>query len=226
MRRIIVAVFTSLDGIMQAPGGPEEDPTGGFEFGGWTFAYDDDAVGASLGELLSEPYDLLLGRRTYDIFSAYWPYQPTDPAASGYSEGDAAIAEGFNAARKYVLTHRPDTLRWQNSEALGPDPVARLRELKAADGPLLLVQGSSELIHLLLAHDLVDQLNLLIYPVVLGHGKRVFADRPTQLKLVGSQIGSAGIISARYQPDGAVKTGSFAAVEPSAEEIERRTSLR
>jgi len=208
MRQIIVAVFTSLDGIMQAPGGDGEDTDGGFRYGGWTFAYNDDAVGASLGELFKAPYDLLLGRRTYDIFAGYWPNQPTDPSQPGYSEGDAGIAIGFNAARKYVLTHRPDSLKWENSEGLGTDPVARLRELKASDGPMLLVQGSSELIHLIIENDLVDQLNLLIYPVVLGTGKRVFADTPTQLKLIGSQVGSAGVISARYVRDGEIKVGT------------------
>lgn len=210
MRRIIVAVFTSLDGVMQAPGGPEEDRAGGFRFGGWTFAYQDDAVSASLGELFTAPYDLLLGRRTYDIFASYWPRFPTAPSAPDYDAGDAAIAKGFNAARKYVLTHRGDDLGWQNSEGLGADPVARLRQLRASDGPMLLVQGSSELIHLLAANDLIDRLQLLIYPVVLGSGKRVFADHPAQLKLVGSQVGSAGVISARYEPDGAVRTGTFA----------------
>ncbi|TJX01203.1 MAG: dihydrofolate reductase, partial [Mesorhizobium sp.] len=144
MRKITTATFVSLDGVMQAPGGPEEDPVGGFEFGGWTFHYWDDVGGAFIGETFAKPFALLLGRKTYDIFAAHWPYQKDDP-----------IADRFNAVTKYVATHQPDTLSWQNSQSLGDDVVATLRQLKQEDGPDLLIQGSSELIQTLLANDLI-----------------------------------------------------------------------
>jgi dihydrofolate reductase len=213
---------------MQAPGGPEEDPTGGFEFGGWLAGLADNGIDASLGETFSQPYDLLLGRRTYDIFAAYWPFIPTDPAAPGYEEGMAGIASAFNRVTKYVATHRPDSLGWENSQWLGKDPVAALREFKQGDGPVLLMQGSSELIHTLLAHDLIDELRLIVAPLILGKGKRLFDESalPRSLKLVRSGTTERGTLLVNYERGGAVKVGTFGADTPSAAEVERRRELR
>lgn len=204
MRRLIVGTFLSLDGVMQAPGGPDEDTSGGFRFGGWIVPYSDEATGEVLEGWLSQPYDLLLGRRTYDIFAAYWPHQRSD-------HPDHGIAETFNRVTKYVATHRPESLEWHNSEWLGEDIVARLRALKAGDGPDLLVQGSSELVHQLLAHGLVDEFHLMVFPVLLGRGKRLFdgGTLPSALKLVRSRISDSGVVMATYVPDGEVRTGSF-----------------
>jgi dihydrofolate reductase len=212
MSKIIAAKFVSLDGVMQAPGGPEEDPAGGFRFGGWTFHYWDDVM----GETFSKPFALLLGRNTYDIFAAHWPHQKSDP-----------IADSFNAVTKYVATHRPDTLSWQNSRALGTDVVASLRRLKQEDGPDLLIQGSSELIQTLLANDLIDEISLLIFPLVLGKGKRLFGDgtMPAAFRLTRSQASTTGVIMATYERSGEIRTGSFAPEKLSDAEIERRKNL-
>jgi dihydrofolate reductase len=217
MRKIIAATFVSLDGVMQAPGGPQEDPAGGFKFGGWTFHYWDDAMGAFMGETFSKPYALLLGRKTYDIFAAHWPHQKDDP-----------IAESFNAVTKYVATHRPDSLSWHNSQSLGPDAVATLRKLKTEDGPDLLLQGSSDLIQTLLAHDLIDEISLLIFPLVLGKGKRLFGEgtMPAAFKLTRSQASSTGVIMASYERSGEIKVGSFAPEKLSEAEVERRKDLK
>ncbi|PTE06938.1 dihydrofolate reductase family protein [Mesorhizobium helmanticense] len=217
MRKIIASTFVSLDGVMQAPGGPEEDPVGGFEFGGWTFHYWDEVMGAAMDETFSKPFALLLGRRTYDIFAAYWPYQK-----------NGLIADSFNAATKYVATHRPGTLTWQNSQSLGDDVVATLRQLKQEAGPDLLIQGSSELIQTLLANGLIDEITLLIFPLVLGKGKRLFDDNalPAAFQLTKSLASSTGVIMARYERGGKIKTGSFATEEPSEAEIERRKNWK
>ncbi|CCV15702.1 dihydrofolate reductase family protein [Mesorhizobium sp. STM 4661] len=217
MRKIIAATFVSLDGVMQAPGGPEEDPVGGFEFGGWTFHYWDDVMGAAMDETFSKPFALLLGRRTYDIFAAYWPYQKS-----------GLIADSFNAVTKYVATHRPDSLTWRNSQSLGDDVVATLRQLKQEDGPDLLIQGSSELIQTLLANGLIDEISLLIFPLVLGKGKRLFGDDalPAAFKLTKSQASSTGVIMASYERGGEIKTGSFATEEPSEAEMKRRKNWK
>lgn len=212
MRKIVTMAFVSLDGVMQAPGGPEEDPSGGFEHGGWTAPLFDEVAGAAVDDVFSQPFDLLLGRKTYDIFAGHWPLVPLDPAARGYDEGNAQIARLFNGVTKYVATHRPDSLRWQNSEALGGDVVARLRELKRGDGPPLLTQGSSELIQTLLAHDLIDELRLLIFPLSLGRGKRLFGEgaKPAGFKLEKAIASPNGIVIARHVRAGDVATGSFA----------------
>jgi dihydrofolate reductase len=216
MRKIIAATFVSLDGVMQAPGGPEEDPTGGFDFGGWTFHYFDEVAGAAMDELFSKPFALLLGRRTYDIFAAYWPYQK-DP-----------IADAFNPATKYVATHRPDTLAWQNTQSLGPDIVATLRRLKQEDGPDLLIQGSGNLIQTLLAKGLIDEIRLMIFPLLLGKGKRLFGDgaMPAAFKLTRSNASTTGVIMATYERSGDIRTGSFAQDQPSEAEIERRKNWK
>jgi len=216
MRKIIAATFVSLDGVMQAPGGPEEDPVGGFKFGGWTFHYFDEVGGAAMDELFSKPFALLLGRRTYDIFNAYWPYQK-DP-----------IADAFNPATKYVATHRPDTLTWQNTQWLGEDIVAALRRLSKQDGPDLLIQGSADLIQTLLANGLIDEIRLMIFPLLLGKGKRLFGDdaMPAAFKLVKSQTSSTGIIIATYERSGEIEVGSFVTGEPSVAELERRRNWK
>ena len=218
MRRIVVATFTSLDGVMQAPGGPQEDPTGGFTLGGWTAPYFDEALGASLGQIFGRPFDLLLGRKTYDIFAAYWPYvaDPNDP-----------FAAVFNRVTKYVASRSRPKLGWHNSQLLGDDSVASLKKLKGQDGPGLLVQGSSDLLQTLWREGLVDELSVLIFPVVLGKGKRLFGNgaSPARLKLLKSQSFPTGVIVANYQPDGAVKTGDFQLAEPTEAELERRRKL-
>ena len=218
MRPIIAATFVSLDGVMQAPGGPAEDPTGGFAFGGWTAPHFDPALGAALGEIFGRPFDLLLGRKTYDIFAAHWPHvsDPNDP-----------IAGLFNTITKYVASRAKPNLTWKNSQWLGEDAVASLKRLKSEDGPDLLVQGSSDFLQTLWRSGLVDEFSVLTFPVVLGKGKRLFGDgaTPGGLKLVKSQSYPTGVIVANYKPEGAVKIGNFQLAEPSEAEMERRRKL-
>ena len=217
MRRITGAAFVSLDGVIQAPGGPTEDPTGGFAHGGWVFGQPDEVIGSVMGDIFAPPYELLLGRRTYDIFSAFWPY----------AEGDqASMGEALTAAAKHVVTRSDSPLDWANSHRLaGIDAVAAL---KATDGPDLLIQGSSTLYPQLLAAGLIDRLILMIYPVVLGSGKRLFGDGTAAgaLRLVDHKVGDAGVIVARYEPAGEVKTGTPPDLhEPSAAEGERQRRM-
>jgi dihydrofolate reductase len=224
MRKIISSTFISLDGVMQAPGGPREDPTRGFKHGGWIAPYADDAIGAALTELFSTPFELLLGRKTYDIFAAYWPYMQAEP-------GDtltAQITETFNRVTKHVATHSPAPLAWQNSRWLGGDVVSSLQKLKREEGPVLLVQGSSELFQTLLAHDLVDEIRLLIFPIVLGGGKHLFGAGalPAAFKLTQSAVSTTGVLMVRYERAGDVKTGLLGPDTPSAAELERRRNLR
>lgn len=202
MRKIIAATFVSLDGVMQAPGGPDEDTNSGFSLGGWTFPYFDEALGASMDALFTDPFDLVLGRKTYDIFAAHWPRAPADDP----------IASVFNKVTKYVATRSAKPLTWNNSQSLGDDVVATLTGLKAGEGPYLLIQGSSDLIQTLLANNLIDEYRVMIFPVVLGEGKRLFGDGaiPGALKLTESKSYPTGVITATYVPDGTVKTGSFA----------------
>jgi dihydrofolate reductase len=228
MRKITTGAFVSLDGVMQAPGGPEEDPTGGFEHGGWVAPLWDDTIGAAMDETFATQLDLLLGRRTYDIFAAHWPYVQFDPAASDLDRLNADIARMFNRITKYVATHSPDTLTWRNSQWLGGDVVAALRELKKTDGPALLTQGSTELIQTLLATDLIDELRLLIFPLVLGKGKRLFGAGavPAAWRLTKSTTSPNGVLIARYERAGAVTTGSFAMDQPTEAELARRERTR
>ncbi len=218
MRRIVASVFTSLDGVMQAPGGPQEDPTGGFGFGGWVAPYFDAELGGAMGEIFAQPFDLLLGRKTYDIFAAHWPYV-TDPADP--------IAGLFNSATKYVASRGAPKLAWANSKLLGADTVGALKKLKSENGPDLLVQGSADFLQTLWSQNLVDEFCLLTFPLLLGKGKKVFGGSaaPTALKLVKSKTYSTGVIVANYVPDGAVRTGDFGQPEPSAAELERRRNL-
>jgi dihydrofolate reductase len=227
MRKIIASAFISLDGVMQAPGGPEEDPTGGFRHGGWSAALWDQGTQAAMAEFFAEPVDLLLGRFTYDIFAAHWPYVETDPSAGSFEQLNADIAQLFNRMTKYVATHRPDTLTWQNTEWLGEDVVAKVRELQACEGPTLLVQGSSVLLQTLQAADLLDEIRLLIYPLVLGRGKRFFGEGtlPAAYRLTSSTTSPNGVLLTRYERAGEVQTGSFAMETPTAAEVERRAKL-
>ena len=215
MRKVIAAAFVSLDGVMQAPGGPEEDPTHGFQHGGWTFHYWDDVMGQAMGESFSMPYDLLLGRKTYEIFAAHWPFLEGDP-----------VADSFNRVTKYVATRSGEPLTWKNSVALR-DAAKDVAKLKQQDGPALLTQGSSDLLQTLLKHDLIDEFRLLTFPVVLGSGKRLFGEgaMPGALKLVDSKVSTTGVTISRYERAGAFKTGSFQLAEPSPAEIKRRERM-
>ncbi|HVV26280.1 MAG TPA: dihydrofolate reductase family protein [Candidatus Saccharimonadales bacterium] len=201
MRKIVVLSFISLDGVMQAPGGPDEDTSGGFKYGGWTVPYSDEASGQLMGEQMSMPFDLLLGRKTYDIFAGYWPKQ--DPAGR--------VANPFNKATKYVVSNGQPKLTWEKSVLIDGDVATKLKELKQQDGPLLQVHGSGQLIQTLLKHDLVDELWLKIFPVTVGQGKRLFAAGaiPAAFELTASQTTPKGVIFANYKRSGEIKTGSF-----------------
>jgi dihydrofolate reductase len=203
---------------MQAPGGPDEDPTGGFRFGGWAAPYFDEAMGAAVDDMFARPFDLLLGRKTYDIFSAHWPYAgPDDP-----------IGTLFDRITKFVATRNPKLqLNWQNSQSLGPDVVAALKKLKSEDGSNLLTQGSTDFLRTLFKHDLVDELYVHIFPVVLGGGKRLFSDgaSPVALKLESSKTSPSGVTSNKYVRGGEIQTGSFEFDQPTEAELERRRKL-
>lgn len=201
MRKLIVAAFISLDGVIQAPGGPEEDPTSGFAHGGWVAPHWDEVVDAAMAGVFDGSIDLLLGRKTYDIFAAHWPRVTDDP-----------FADSLNAMTKYVATRSPHPLEWSNSHAIGPDAARAVADLKAQNGRDLLTQGSSDLIQSLLAADLVDVLKLLTFPVVLGSGKRLFGDGAAahELKLIDSRISPSGVIITTHHRHGPVRTGSFA----------------
>jgi dihydrofolate reductase len=202
MRKIIVLSFITLDGVMQAPGGPGEDTSGGFEYGGWTVPYFDDFSGQVIDEQTGHPFDLLLGRKTYDIFAGYWPHQ---------DESTTPFARKFNKARKYVASHSLIKLDWNNSVLLQEDIVEEIKKLKAEDGPELQVYGSGDFIQTLLKNDLVDELWLKIFPVTLGMGKRLFTDGgiPAAFKLTDSKVSPKGVIIANYERAGEVQTGSF-----------------
>jgi dihydrofolate reductase len=219
MRKVIAGAFVSLDGLMQAPGTPEEDPTGGFEFGGWTAPFYDEAVGEALGETFSKPFALLLGRKTYEIFAAHWPYAEGGP--------DDGIAKLFNSTTKYVATASSAPLKWNNSRVLH-HPAVDVARLKQEVGPDLLIQGSSVLTQTLLEHELVDQITLLVYPVVLGSGKRFFGvgSKPMALRLESSRPSPSGVTINTYTPAGPVKTGSFALEHPSEAELARRERMK
>jgi dihydrofolate reductase len=198
MRSLLVTTFLTLDGVMQAPGGPEEDPSDGFAYGGWSVNYWDDMMGEVMGEAMSRPFDLLLGRRTYDIFRGFWPHS-TDPGA-----------EPLNKATKYVVSRGRPTLDWATSVHV-PDADG-IAALKQTDGPELQVHGSGDLIQTLLRHDLVDRLRVWVFPVVLGSGKRLFAEGtgPAGLRLADSRISTTGVLIGTYEPAGEVSLGSFA----------------
>jgi dihydrofolate reductase len=222
MRKVIVGAFVSIDGVMQAPGGPEEDPSGDFKFGGWVapLADSDPVFGEEIGALFGQSYDLLLGRRTYEIFAAHWPYAEGGP--------DDEIAKQFNRITKYVTTRSGDVdTSWDRTVVLN-DAAKDVARLKQQDGPALITQGSTELVHVLLAAGLVDEIYVFTFPVLLGKGKRLFASdgQPSAYKLTHSKVSPTGLISATYVPDGEVKTGDFAHDTPSAAELARRERLK
>lgn len=205
MRKLIVAEHISLDGVIQGPGSPKEDPSGNFSHGGWTVPYFDKAIGEAVRDLHAQPFELLLGRHTYDIWAAYWPRVPAGNA----------IADAFNRVAKHVATHRADTLGWQNSHALKGDPADAVRALKRKDGPDLVTWGSADMVRQLLAAGLVDELRLQIYPVLLGRGKRLFGDdaRASAFTLESSTSAASGVLVARYVRSGEVRTGTFNELE-------------
>tara|TARA_R110002094_G_scaffold198293_1_gene170591 strand:- start:822 stop:1436 length:615 start_codon:yes stop_codon:yes gene_type:complete len=200
MRRIKIIEHISLDGVIQAPGGPEEDTEGGFELGGWAFLHFDIAIGEAIDAAQGEKFDLLLGRRTYDIFAGYWPHQ------------QGPMADSLNAAAKYVATHRPDSLDWGPAEDLGANIAEGIGRIKASSGPDLVVWGSSSLTPVLIEQELADEVLLLVFPVLLGRGKRLFSETAatSELTLVNSKPTSSGVVISRYKPAGALRTGSFA----------------
>ena len=200
MRELIVNTFLSLDGVMQAPGGPGEDDDGGFEHGGWSFGYWDEGMQEFMGELMGKPFDLVLGRRTYEIFAAHWP------------KVDDEAARGLNSATKHVATRTLTDLEWENSHVIEGDVPEAVRALKAQDGPELQVHGSANLLQTLLAHDLVDELRVLVFPVVLGKGKRLFEGGAlTQgLELTSSRVSTTGVFMGAYRTGAEIKSGSFA----------------
>jgi dihydrofolate reductase len=213
MRALAVNTFMSLDGVMQAPGGPDEDPTGGFTFGGWGVPYFDDEMMRQVAE--SEPYELLLGRGTYEIFAAHWPHD------------EGPIADQLNGTRKHVASTTLRQVEWNNSTLITGDVAEYVRELKRQDGPEIQVHGSPGLIQTLLRHDLIDEYRLWFLPVVLGGGKRFFGDGtiPGAMKLVDSKVSKTGVTINTYRRAGDIETGSFEFEEPSEAEVERRKRL-
>ena len=202
MRKLVVSAFTTLDGVVQAPGGPGEDEDAGFPYGGWTVPYFDGHLGEVMGAFMGGPFDLLLGRKTYDIFAAYWP-----------NASEEAGAKPLNDATKYVASRGRPSLAWQRSVLLEGDVAAGVAALKGQDGPELQVHGSGNLLQTLHRHALVDEWQLITFPVVLGQGKRLFADGtvPAALRLVSSSVSGSGVVVTRYVPAGDVVTGDFAA---------------
>jgi dihydrofolate reductase len=200
MRKLVVQTFLTLDGVMQAPGGPGEDDDGGFAYGGWSVNYWDDQMGQVMNELTSRPFAMVLGRRTYDIMAAYWPSAPEETGA-----------KVFNDAPKYVASRGRPTLEWSNSVLVEGDAADGIAALKREDGPELQVHGSANLIQTLLRHDLVDQFRLWVFPVVVGSGKRLFADGavPAGLRLLDSKVSTTGVVMGTYERAGEVVTGSF-----------------
>jgi dihydrofolate reductase len=200
MRKLIVSTFVTLDGVMQAPGGPGEDDSGGFEYGGWSVNYWDELMGQVMTEAMSAPFDLLLGSKTYDIFSTFWPDAPEE-----------AGSKPLNDATKYVASRTHRALDWGPSVLIEGDAAEGIAKLKQGDGPELQVHGSGNLIQTLLQHGLIDEYRLWVFPLVIGSGKRLFADGtiPAGLKLVDSKISTTGVVIGTYEPAGEVVTGSF-----------------
>jgi dihydrofolate reductase len=201
MRRLITNTFLTLDGVMQAPGGPDEDTDGGFALGGWSVNYWDDHMGAVMGKTMGVPFDLVLGRRTYDVFAAHWPNSPEEE-----------VAKPLNDATKYVASRSHLSLDWVNSQQIDGDAAAGIAALKDGDGPELQVHGSANLLQTLLRHNLIDEYRLWVFPVVVGSGKRLFADGtvPAGLQLVESTVSTTGVVIGTYWPAGPIELGSFA----------------
>jgi dihydrofolate reductase len=201
MRKLIVQTFLTLDGVMQAPGGPEEDDSGGFAHGGWSVNYWDEQMGQVMDEATSTPFAMVLGRKTYDIMAAHWPHAPEETGA-----------KTFNDATKYVASRSHPRLEWSNSVLIEGDAAEGLAALKQEDGPELQVHGSGNLIQTLLRHNLVDEFRLWVFPLVIGSGKRLFAEGtlPSGLKLVDSKVSTTGVVMGTYESAGEIVTGSFA----------------
>ncbi len=218
-RKLTAAVFVSLDGVMQAPGGPEEDPTGGFRFGGWTAPFDDESAQRIMAPLFEDECDLLLGRRTYAIFSAYWPYHQ-----------DVPVGAAFQRVDKFVATHSDAPLEWENSHRLRGELAAAVADLKASEGRDLQIWGSSTLYPPLLAAGLIDRLTLIVHPVLLGHGKRLFGNGdapPGTYRLTRHAVSDTGVIGATYEPAGEIRTGTMGPDgEPSERELRRRDEMK
>jgi dihydrofolate reductase len=220
MRKIIVGAQVSMDGVMQAPGGPTEDPTEGFKFGGWAMPYFDREFGEEVDRLFGEKFDLLLGRKTYEIFAAYWPYYDEDAPYDG-------IAKLFNRIKKYAVSRSGNVdTSWAGSVRLRD--VADVKRLKQEDGPNLVTQGSTELVHALLANDLADAMSIFTVPIVLGGGKKLFADgsAPHAFKLIRSRVSRKGLIVGHYERDGEIKIGDTASDSPSEREIARQERMK
>ena len=215
MRKLTGAVFLSLDGVMQAPGGPEEDPTSDFRLGGWVQPLWGEDMGP-FEDVITGDYDLLLGKRTYDIFASYWPYNQDNP-----------IGAKFQAINKYVVTHSDEALAWDNSQRLTGETADAVARLKESAGRDLLIQGSSTLYPPLLSARLIDRLMLIRFPVLLGAGKSIFDEptKPGSLRLVDSFVSKTGVVIGTYEPAGDVRTGTFETKEPSGEELERREKM-
>jgi len=213
MRKLVVNTFMSLDGVMQSPGGPDEDPTGGFAYGGWGANYFDDEMMERVSE--SGPYELLLGRGTYEIFAAHWPYD------------EGPIADQLNSTRKHVASRTLDRVDWNNSTLITGGVAEYVAELKRQDGPEIQVHGSVGLIQTLLEHDLIDAYRLWIFPLVLGKGKRFFGAGtiPGGMKLVDSAVSKTGVTINTYERAGDIDLGSFEFGEPTEAEMERRKRL-
>ena len=201
MRKIIVTQFMTMDGVVQAPGGPSEDTSGGFKYGGWSANYWDKIMGDVMGGFMGIPFELLLGRRTYDIFASYWPKAKTD----------IEVAVRFNATKKYVVSRKKLELSWKNSFCVTGDVVPQLKKLKEMDAPDLWVHGSANLIQTLLKNGLIDRIHIWTLPVTVGGGKRLFAEgtKAEGFKLIDSKIATTGVIIATYEPAGALKTGTI-----------------
>ncbi len=208
MRKLVVNTFVTLDGIMQAPGGPEEDSEGSFKYGGWSFHYWDDMMGKTMDDFMVQPFDLLLGRKTYEIFAAHWPKIENEPAA-----------DKLNSVKKYVVSTTLNSADWNNSLLIKSDAVNEIRKLKEEKGPEIQVHGSSNLVQTLLRNNLADEYNLWIFPVTVGEGKRLFGEGTiaADWKLIESQVSSTGVVINKYQPGGKLKTGSFALEDTGSE---------
>lgn len=230
MRTLTVNTFVTLDGVMQAPGGPDEDPTGGFISGGWSVNYWDDMMGRVMGEAMAARFDLLLGRKTYEIFAAHWPYAKDEPAGGDGGALDttaSSAAKPLNEATKYVASRTLKSLTWRNSKLIEGDVATAVARLKREDGPEIQVHGSSGLLQTLIPAGLIDLYRLWVFPVVVGKGKRFFGDgaHPAALTLVDSKASTTGVVINTYKPAGTLKPGSFALTELTPAEVERRRKM-
>jgi dihydrofolate reductase len=216
MRKLVANTFVTLDGVMQAPGGPEEDPAGGFKYGGWSVNYWDDLMGKTMGDFMSKPFNLLLGRKTYEIFASHWPYIKNDPTA-----------DKLNSVKKYVVSGTLNKVDWNNSLLIKNDAAKEIKKLKGQEGPEIQVHGSGNLIQTLIKNNLIDEYQIWVFPVTVGKGKQLFSEgtNPSNLKLIDSKVSSTGVIINTYKPAGDLKTGSFALENPTSEELTRRKKI-